>query len=685
MGMAMGFLDALLPKPQRRSGDAVYMQMLRGKATSVTPSNALQIAAVFSCVRVLSESIAMLPLELRVRLARGSDKAVNHPLYLLLHDLPNPEMTSIELRMTLMGHVAGWGNAYGQIIRDRAGRVLELWPLRPEPERMKPYRSDQGELLYEYTEADGSKRIFHAWEILHIKGLSSDGLTGYSPIAQARRTFEIKASMEQYQDSFYENNATPGVVLKHPGKLSLNAQKNILGSWNERHRGAARANSADILEEGMSIEQIGIPQADSQFLESQKYTRNEIAALFKVPSHMINDLDRATFGNIEQMSLEFVIYTLTPWLVEWEQAISRDLLSTEERGRFYAKHSLQALLRGDNASRAQFYSTGLQWGYLSINDVRVLEDQNPIANGDTYFVPLNMVPIDVAVKGQAPAAPALASVRALIDHDHPEGCTCGAHRGAGPSAQRADDDGEDLRKSRVELARSMSPVLEDIATRTVKREARDIRKAVEKHLRKRADDDFSKWLTEFYADFNNVVEDAFRAALMTMARQAMMSSAAELGEKSKGLTDQLRAFVNDYLAAMGNGWAGSSRTQIEIVLADALAAGVDPADAIEERLTRWEETKPTKVADRHSIEGLNAFVLKSYAAYSITRFQWLAAGESCPFCRQLSGKTAGIEESIVEAGATLDGGDAGGMQISRNVRHGPLHGGCDCMVRAVRD
>ena len=683
----MGFLTSLLQYNTRSTiNDAEIVRVLRGDNGTVTTGSAMQIATVFTCVRILAESVMMLPLEIRQRTADGgSRRATEHPAFPLLHDLSNSEMTAAEVRQTAMGHLAQWGNAYLQKIPDNAGRWMQLWPLRPD--RMTVNRGPDGELIYQYRNSSERNLVFKSWEIMHVRGLSPDGLIGYSPIGVARRTFDTQARMDQYQDAFYANGARPGMLLKHPGKLSDKAYARLLASWEERHQGAVNANRLAILEEGMAAEDVGIPQNDAQFLESKKFSRAEICALFRVPAHMANDMESATFASLEQTSLEFVLYTLTPWLVLWEQAIARDLLTAAERRTYYAKHKLQGLLRGDNASRSAFYSTGLQWGYFSINDVRGFEDINPVEGGDTYFVPLNMVPLEQAAQGQgAPtASPSLASVRAAAEHMHADGCTCGAQRAQAPTL-RADEDGEQetLRQSRVEMARAMLPVLEDIATRTVRREVRDVRKLADKHLRKRSNDDFLAAVAAFYADYNLVVEENFRAALLSYARQAMLAAAAELGKKPKGVTDALRQFVTDYLATLGSGWAGSSRTQLEIVVSEALAANLDPADQVEERLTRWEETKPGKAADRQAFEALNAFVLVSYGAYGITRYRWVASGESCPFCRQLSGQTAGLEEFIVSAGTTLNGGDAGPMTISRNIRHGPLHGGCDCVVQAER-
>jgi HK97 family phage portal protein len=666
-------------------------------APAITPSNALQLATVLACARVLAESISMLPLELRQRLQpRGSLAAVAHPVYTLLHDLPNPEMTSSELRSALGGHLALYGNAYAQLVSNNAGQLMELWPLRPD--RTAPLRAPDGSLVYEHTDADGEKKYFRQAEVLHIRGLSFDGLIGYSPIATARRVFDTKSQMETYEESFYRNGARPGVVLKHPQTLSPGAYQKLLNSWQSRHGGANNANRIAILEEGMQLEDLGVSQADAQFLESQKYTTAQIAALFRVPLHMINDLDRATFANIEQMSLEFVIYSLTPWLVAFEQAISRSMLQPSERSRYYAKHKLQALLRGDSASRSAFYASGLQYGWLSINDVRELEDLNPIGAGDTYFVPLNMMPIDQAIQQTAQPGAAggqrselvATTAQLLAGVDHGSGCQCDSQQRAASQADGAaaagSDDSEDLRRGRVDMARAMHPIFEDVAARMVRREVTDISRQAAKNLRSRGSDDFLQWLASYYGDFASSLRDAFRPALLSVARHASAAAAAELQRRPRGLTDQLRSFADEYLAQLADGWCASARTQLEIVLNDAATAGSDPVAAISDRLQRWQDTKISKVADRQSFESLNALLLASYGVYGITRFRWLASGSSCPYCRQLAGKSAGIEEHIISAGSALDGDghESGSMQIRRNVRHGPLHGGCDCTVAAER-
>lgn len=678
-------LQTLFPtkQPERRAINDDLLSFLGINATTVTPNTALQLATVYACVRVLAESVAMLPLILYERTASTRNPATDHPLFPILHSLWNPEITSVEARMALMYWLALYGNGYAQIVRDRGGRIAELWPLAAD--RMTLERtSKNAPLRYLYQEDGGKPKPFSASEILHVRGLSTNGVMGLSPIATARNAFSKSQARSQYDEAFYLNGARPGGVLQHPGKLTDNAYNRLLKSWEDRHKGADAAGKVAILEEGMQYASMAIPQTDQQFLESQKYDANQIAAIFHVPAHMINDLERATFANIAEKGQEFVDYTLAPWFTVWEQAIARDLLSVSERTRYYAKHKAQALLRGNPTERGAYYTTGLQNGFLSINDVRDLEDMNPVDGGDTHFVQLNMAPLDMAVTGVTMSAqtepPAQEQARS-----HEPGCTCGQHERR--TAQRADGDvTEDLRLSRVEMARAMYPVLEDAARRLTRREVRDVKRQVDKLLAAGSVAAFRDWLEKFYRDeWAPVVVDVLKAPMSSYARQAMLAAAAELGEKPKGLTDDLRAFVGSYLDSTGNGWAASSRGQLEALLDGAIEAGQDPVTPVTERLDGWETTKPGKTADKHSFEALNAFTIASYGAYGVTQIRWVASGESCPYCRALDGKVIAIDGFVVAAGGSVDAGDGSPpLTVSGAKRHAPLHGGCDCVTIAVR-
>jgi len=355
----------------------------------VNEKSAMQTTAVYACVRILSETIASLPLHTYQKTDKGKEKAVDHPLYHLLHDEPNPEMTSFVFRETLMGHLLLWGNAYAQVIRDGRGKVMALYPLMPD--KMTVHRSEGGELYYSYSK-EGQEHILRSFEVLHIPGLGFDGLLGHSPIAMAKNAIGMAIATEEYGANFFNNGANPGGVLEHPGILK--DPERVRKSWNSVYAGSGNAHKVAVLEEGMSFKPIGIPPEQAQFLQTRKFQLNEIARIFRVPPHMIGDLEKSSFSNIEQQSLEFVKYTLTPWLSRWEMAMKKSLLSPSEKKDYFIKHNVEGLLRGDYKTRMEGYSIGIQNGFLSPNDVRELEDLNTIEHGDVYAVNGNMLKLE---------------------------------------------------------------------------------------------------------------------------------------------------------------------------------------------------------------------------------------------------------------------------------------------------
>ena len=372
-----------------------------GKSLSgkfVNENSALQCSAVYACVRILAESIASLPLHLyKYNPKGGKERAYNHPLYFLLHDAPNEEMTSFIFRETSIAHLLLWGNSYAQIIRDRNLRVVGLYPLLPN--QMSVERGDDGKIYYRYTRNGGEQSqdkkdlqiIFPAKDILHIHGLGFNGLIGFSPIAMARNSIGTTLAVEEFGATFFENGARPSGILKVPTVLK-NPEK-LRESWQSVYGGTENTGKVAVLEEGVSYESISIPPDDAQFLDTRKFQINEIARLYRIPPHMIGDLEKSSFSNIEQQSLEFVTYTLTPWLVRWEQALNKSLLLNSEREKYFIKFNVDGLLRGDYESRMRGYSTARQNGWMSANDIRELEDLNPISEeegGNFYLINGNM-------------------------------------------------------------------------------------------------------------------------------------------------------------------------------------------------------------------------------------------------------------------------------------------------------
>ena len=388
--------------PTNRTNGSAYSFFMGNSASGkrVNERSAMQMTAVYSCVRILSEAIASLPLNIyRYNEDGGKEKAYNHPLFRLLHDEPNPEMTSFIFRETLMTHLLLWGNAYAQIIRNGKGEIIALYPLMPD--RMSVDRDKNGKLYYSYTKSsddaptmEGSTVILDPSDVLHVPGLGFDGLVGYSPIAMAKNAIGLAIAAEEYGSKFYANGAAPSGVLEHPGTLKDPGR--VRESWNAAFGGSSNSHKVAVLEEGLKYTPISISPNEAQFLETRKFQINEIARIFRVPPHMVGDLEKSSFSNIEQQSLEFVKYTLDPWVIRWEQALYKILLSEEEKSTYFFRLNVEGLLRGDYASRMNGYATARQNGWMSANDIRELEDLDRIPaefGGDLYLVNGNMLPL----------------------------------------------------------------------------------------------------------------------------------------------------------------------------------------------------------------------------------------------------------------------------------------------------
>lgn len=387
-------------KPINRVNGNAYSFFMGASSSGrrVTERTAMQMTAVYSCVRILSETLASLPLHIYESSETNSRKATKHPLYKLLHDEPNPEMTSFIFRETLMTHLLLWGNAYAQIIRNGKGEVLALYPLMPD--RMRVDRDEYGQLYYEYMLSDsdanakesGAVRL-STQDILHIPGLGFDGLVGYSPIAMAKNAIGMAIATEEYGAAFFANGATPSGILTHPGVIKN--PEAMRESWSKGF-GGRNSHKVAILEEGMNYTPISIAPNEAQFLETRKFQLNEIARIFRVPPHMVGDLEKSSFSNIEQQSLEFVKYTLDPWVSRFEQAMTRRLLTDDEKKKYYIKFNVDGLMRGDYQSRMNGYATARQNGWMSANDIRALENLDLISDeegGNLYLINGNMLPL----------------------------------------------------------------------------------------------------------------------------------------------------------------------------------------------------------------------------------------------------------------------------------------------------
>lgn len=394
----MGILKAFQRILGRRSSDDDERQWTglapadSSTGLSVNPDTAMRVAAVYACVTVLAESIASLPLILYRRDGERRSRETKHPLYKILHNKPNRWQTSFEFREMLMGHVLLRGNGYARKVYTKRGAIEELVPLNPT--RVQPKMTPEGVVFYEFSPSRGGVEIIANEDMFHLKGYSPDGIIGTSPIAHVKEAVALALVSEEFGAKTFANDAQPGGVLQHPGNLGEKGLQNLRDSWNRHHSGPKNARSPLILEQGMTFQKVGMTSEDTQWIETRKFQIEEIARIFRVPPHLIGDLSRATFSNIEHQSLNFVQHTLLPWFRRWEQAIQERLFMESEQENLYVEFLADGLLRGDLQSRYNAYSIGRQWGWLSPNDVRRIENMEPLSKeeGDDYLVPMNMMP-----------------------------------------------------------------------------------------------------------------------------------------------------------------------------------------------------------------------------------------------------------------------------------------------------
>ena len=620
---------------------------------------ALNNSVVFACVRILSETLATVPCHLYERKERGKERAYSHALYRVLHDQANPEMSAFTMFETMQGHLGTWGNAYAEQQRNRAGDVVAIWPLRPDLTYADRVRN---KLVYR-TVIGGKGYVLPQDKVLHIGGLGFDGIVGYSPISMARQTIGLSAGAEKYGAKFFGNNARPGGFLKHPGKLSPEAQKRLVASWEDRHSGLDNVNRLAVLEEGMEFQTVGVPPQDAQMLQTRKFQVAEIARWYRMPLHKIQEMESATFSNIEQQSIEFVVDTMLPWIRRWESAIRTQLLTPAERERYYAEFLMEGLLRGDTAARYQAYSVARQWGWMSANDVREAENMNPLPDeeGDIYLVPMNMVPAgQMNTQAEAPAP--------ANDDDTAEQMrqlqTRNAKRG-GPVA-------------RMKLAASFERIFADAATRIVRREKADIGRQAKKLL-ERSDESFKIWLEDFYREAPAWMMPMFSPALLSLAEALQAQAAGEIGAEA-AMTPELEASMAKYSEIWANNYSRYSRMQLLAVMRAAIEEGEDVLEAVETRLDEWEEKRPSKVAAQETVEASNRVARHVFAAAGVVKLRWVNAGGSpCPYCEELDGTVVGIEQAFVGRNDVLESED-GVMELRKPTFVPPLHRGCVCQI-----
>ena len=631
----------------------------------VTEEESLSSTAVWSAVTQLSQSIASLPLHLYKRLnPSGKSKYTSHPLYNILHLEPNPEMTALAFREANAGQVLMTGTSFAEIERDNMNRIRGLWPLLSS--RMELLRMDNGELVYRYNLSDGTHKNFAKEMILRISGFSHSGLLGYQPIKKNTEAIGLALALQEYFARFFGNGATPPAALEHPGKLSQEAQDRLRKNWNTLYQGLSNAQRVGILEEGMTLKTFGVSPEDAQAIDARKFQIDEVCRVFNMPPHMLKSLDKATYSNIEEQGLEFVIYTLRPWLVRFEQTYSTQLLNEKERKRYFFEHNVSGLLRGDIEKRYAAYVQAISNGLMNADEVRELENMNPQADGqgEKYYVPLNWIPKEDAGEEM----PAREPPEQIVDTDNEESSIKGYWENIAPPEKR-----EKLKIDHkmihglIRIGRVHYKSIEATAQRVVSRECNAIRKAAKQYLdtnknspiliEKRTPSEFTTWLEGFYSNVNHgkYVKQQFGPIMETFLNAINIEASRVLGvnpTEAPWIEEFTEKFLQRFRRQHLKGGQGQLNALVEKYKNDPAVA----LREIEGRLDEWMKKYAKKIAEDETVRATNAMSRETWMNNGVKKLKWVAIGKSCDFCKRLDGTIVGIKNNFLDAGNVIYAG-----------------------------
>jgi len=622
----------------------------------VNEKTILTLSGVFSAIRVLSETVACLPLIYYHRDGERKERATADPLYTLMHGEPNSEQTSYKFREGMMYQAGLKGNAFAWIERDRLKRPLGLWPLTSSYVKLERIL---GKLWYRYYDQkkSGYERI-PAEDMLHIFTISSNGLIGLSLLEMVLKELGgIGLASQDYAAKWFANSASNGAVLEHPGTIGDDAAKRIKKQVQEEYSGLKNSHKVKLLEEGMKLHELGGDPSTSQLLEQRKYTVSEAARIWRIPPHLIGDLEHATFTNIEHQSLEFIKYTMLPWFTNWEQELNRKLIPAKNKGNYYFEFLVDALARGDMAARAEYFNKGIMGGWLNRDEARAKENMNPIPNGDgkKFWMPLNMIPIDESNPKLEKKSNNIATEQRSIDEVR---------------AKKAGAVRRKLRKAYVDI-------FEDIFDRVFKVEYKELQKAIKKHLNKRDSKTFIDWLETFYFDTfpeksETKLKRAFNSLAKAIAEEAGKEVDSELSE------EDFSVLVDDYTKKYIDKHCATSRMALTRIINKSLMDDSDTVELLNNKIDSWEENRASAEAldETVGVEGAFSRAVFLNAGLNLV---WVTSGKNCELCDSLSGKVVGRDESFLAAGEEIETTKTTFSRKS-NVLHAPLHDGCDCHV-----
>jgi len=650
--------------------DDTLLNAIGGNSTTsgvkVNTTSAMTSSAVLCAHRNLTESVAMLPWHLyRQDVAAGTKRhpAVDHPVYKLLKSNPNPELTPFQFKEWTQGSMLTRGNAYAEIQRNIHGAPTALWPLHAS--RVKPVRIN-GFRHYECQLDGGGTAIIEPQNMLHNRGFFEGGLVGLSLIQLGKEAIGTGIAQAKYESFFFNNASAPSGIITHPLSLEAKTKKNILAGWGKRHAGLDNSQRVSILDEGMSWTSTSVSPSDAQLIEGRKYSVLEVCRIFKVAPHKLFELSNATFSNIEQQSIEFVIFTLMPWLIRMEEQAEKSLLADSEIGQYYCKFNVDALLRGTIKERYEAYAIGKHNGFLSADDIRDREDLNPLPDGqgNIYTIPLNM-------QSAKDLAQPDGTVEPLNDGD--------SETKTAPTADRARAKRNQTVEYRRRLRRDFRKVLHGAASQVVHAESRELNKLLEKHIGQRSAETLGEAIRQYYGETAAaMIEKLLGPSFAAYGEAVTLAAATEMG----GDVPDMAKFIADYTGQFAAQYGEKRQAEIAQIIANA-----DPdlvAAEITDRMDEWNEKTADKVANNQVVKLGDAIATATFAGLGATALVWVANAGACPLCEELDGQTVGIEQSFVEKSGTVDPGDESVQPLvaKTNIGHAPLHGGCECTIAA---
>lgn len=634
----------------------------------VDAESALSFPAVLQAVRILAEGIAQLPMMVYRRDAadpRNREVARDHPLYRVLHFQPNPEQTPFEFKQAQQVDRTLRGTSYAEIVRDGSGSVKQLWHL---PFRyVRPIVKD-GKRFYAVSDPAIPQKSYVLPEskVLRTPGFCEGGLFGLDVITRSKEAIAYGMSLNQFGGAFFNNAATPsGAIVLPPGKqLSDSARKQLRAELENSYTGLANAHRIMLLQEGAEFKTIGVTPQEAQYLEARKFSVLEVARIFNIKPHLLMDLDRATFSNIEAQGEEHVRYTLGPWFQRIVEPMNIHLVTPSEQMNVFVEFLTDALLKPDTKARYEAYNVALQAGFMTRNEVRQRENLPPIDGLDDALYPANM--IKEGDERPTPGTPAPAPTREAREQAAPK-----------PPTKR---ELQNKVKARQQLEKSFQPAIRDAAKRAVRAEVREIRKLVKKYLGRRDSVQFLDQLRELTKSLPAIYRNQLESILRTYTEAIAQAASVEAGIE---LTEELRAGAE--------GWFRAYMDNLVEVLPEkhyqrlaGLLDGVDgdPEEIIEDQLKEWEENEADSIADRETNTAGEGVSRALWTLAGITLFVWVTSGDSCPLCQEMDGKVVGAERTFVSAGDIVDpqDGSTAPLKVKSKVFHPPLHKGCDCAV-----